>query len=92
MPLPFRAFIRFVHRAANRAVLTDAAGLVRNLTAADSLAAAAAAEAELLRGQLAVALQLQVGQGAMLSWCVRGLSVCGGWGMFGNVGHVWGAG
>ncbi|KAG2429959.1 hypothetical protein HYH02_013910 [Chlamydomonas schloesseri] len=47
------------HRAANRAVLTDAAGLVRNLTAADSLAAAAAGEAELLRGQLAVALQMQ---------------------------------
>ncbi|KAG2423451.1 hypothetical protein HXX76_015322 [Chlamydomonas incerta] len=47
------------HRAADRGVLTDAAGLVRNLTAADSLAAAAAAEAELIRGQLAVSLQMQ---------------------------------
>ncbi|KXZ49152.1 hypothetical protein GPECTOR_23g8 [Gonium pectorale] len=53
-------------RLANRAALGDAAALAANLTRADSLVQATALELDLLRGQLALALDFQVGDGEAL--------------------------
>ncbi len=53
---------RCVSRTANRAVLEDAAGLAGNRSRAEALSHAAEGELALLREQLELALQLQVGQ------------------------------